>query len=124
MKHKLFIFLIYAVVFLFVMSLSACTITGDVYVAFFWTPPNDTPVAGSDFSDIPNAPKNLNELANGAYFLSLPGTFTINYVSFGAHSFMGKTVNLKAASALGGSEDTMYNIFLSDATGVTVTTVP
>ena len=124
MKHKLFRFIIYTVIISLVMSLAACALKGDVYVAFYWKTANDEPVGLSDFSDIPNAPDNLNDLVNGGYFLTIPGSYSIDYVAFGGGTFLDRPVTLKAALTVGGSETTMYNIFLSNDTGVTVSTVP
>jgi len=104
-----------------IMSLSTCSFTGDVYIAFFWSTANDAPTAASDFSAIPNCPT-IGSLVNGSYFVTLPGSYVITY--FGAVNNYTKTITLEAAATVGGVETTYYNVFLSDSGGVTVKKSP
>ncbi|MBN1799619.1 MAG: hypothetical protein JW822_13670 [Spirochaetales bacterium] len=125
MKRKLLLIFKCAVFFTGMAFLSACAFRGEVYVAFYWSTANDQPnPALSDFSNIPNAPSDLNNLINGGYFLTIPGTYAIDYIAVGGGSYPAQSITLEAASTIGGFETTYYNIFLSDGGGLTVDTVP
>jgi len=124
MKQKLSIIIKYAVLLLGIVFLSACAFRGDVYVAFYWATANDQPnPALSDFSNVPNAPADLNDLINGGYFLTIPGSYSIVYRS-NLGSNYNSSITLEAAMAVGGFETTYYNIYLSDTNGITIDTVP
>ncbi|MEJ2664625.1 MAG: hypothetical protein P8107_11380, partial [Spirochaetia bacterium] len=83
-----------------IMSLSTCSFVGDVYIAFFWSTANDAPAVGT-VSTIPNFP-GYNNLVNGSYFVTLPGSYVITY--FGAVNNYTKTITLEAAATIGGVE--------------------
>jgi hypothetical protein len=121
-----FLFLIKSVLLIAgIALLSTCAFKGEVYVAFSWSTANDQPnPATSDFSAIPNVPADLNDLASDNYFITLPGTYTIDYVAVGGGSFLNQSIKLEAVTTVGGFEDTYYTIFLSNTTGVTVDIIP
>jgi hypothetical protein len=125
MKTKLLLIMKGALLFMGIALLSTCAFKGEVYVAFSWSTANDQPnPATSDFSAIPNVPADLNNLVNGDYFITLPGTYTIDYVAMGGSSFPNKSITFEATTTVGGFEDTFYTIFLSNTNGVTVDTIP
>lgn len=106
-----------------IMSLSTCSFTGDIYIAFFWSTANDAPTVASDFSAIPNCPT-IGSLVNGSYFVTLPGSYSIDYTSTGGSTSAAQSITMTAAATVGGVETTYYNVFLSDIGGVTVKKSP
>jgi hypothetical protein len=120
MKQKLCNFIICILLSAGIFFLYTCAFTGDVYVGFFWSTGNDAPAAGTDFSAVPNAPANPANIINGGYFLTLPGSYSIDYVAAGGGSFLNQSITLTAASAVGGIETTYFNVFLSNTGGITV----
>ncbi len=102
------------------VALVGCTLSGRVYIAFFWSD-SETPDALT--CTAPNVPASVAAIHRGKYYDTIPGNYTLDYSYLSGESY-SLSFKLDANSTLLGQEHAYYHATLHKTSAPTVESYP
>jgi hypothetical protein len=107
-------------VFLIVALVGGCSLSGRVYLAFFW---DDADLPISSFAcTAPNVPTGFASIVKGKYYETVPGVYKLDYTYTAGPNPV--TFSLETQPALLGQEHAYYQARLTKATAPTIGLYP